>query len=93
MGSSDNIIRVGYIYNENPVSREAQVPMLPGNVQNNFSVGYSHTWNQWEFDLASQYAFSEKDAVTTSDILGGDFNNSSLDMKLYLLFLGAKYRF
>ena len=72
MGSSDNIIRVGYIYNENPVSREAQVPMLPGNVQNNFSVGYSHTWNQWEFDLASQYAFSEKDAVTTSDILGGD---------------------
>ena len=93
MGSSDNIIRCGYIYNENPVSSGAQVPMIPGNVQHNVSVGYSHTWNKWEFGMASQYMFSEKDDVTTSEILGGDFSNSSLDTKAYLLFLGAKYKF
>lgn len=93
MGKSDNIIRCGYIYNENPVSRDAQVPMIPGNVQHNFSVGYSHTWNKWEFGVASQYMLSDKDNVTSSNILGGDFNDSSLDTKAYLLFLGAKYKF
>ncbi len=93
MGSSDNIIRCGYIYNENPVSEGAQVPMIPGNVQHNISIGYGHTWNKWEFGVASQYMFSEKDTVATSDILGGDFNDSSLDTKAYLLFLGAKYKF
>ena len=93
MGSSDNIIRCGYLYNENPVSPGAQVPMIPGNVRHNVSVGYSHTWNKWEFGVASQYMFSEKDTVAESDILGGDFNNSSLDTKAYLLFLGVKYKF
>ena len=92
-GSSNDIIRCGYIYNENPISRETQIPLIPGNSKHNFSVGYSHKWKKWEFDIASQYLLSEKDRVTSSDIVGGDFNDSSLKTKAYLLFLGAKYKF
>jgi len=92
-GNTNDIVRCGYIYNENPVPQDTQVPFIPGTLKHTFSVGYTHKWNRWEFDTASQFMMSDRDSVNSSDIVGGDYDESSMKTKAYLLFLGVKYHF
>lgn len=92
-GSSNNIIRGGYIYNENPVPDDTQIPLIPGMLKHTFSVGYSRKWDKWEFGIASQFMISDGEDVSSSKIVGGDFDESTVKAKAYLLFLGMKYRF
>ncbi len=92
-GKNDDIFRFGYIFNDNPVPKDTQVPLIPGTLKHVFTTGYSHKWDKWEFDVASQFMMSDRDNVGTSQIVGGDFDDSSMKVKAYRLFLGMKYRF
>ena len=92
-GKSDDIFRFGYIFNDNPVPKDTQIPLIPGTLKHVFSTGYSHKWDKWEFDAASQFMMSDRDYVGTGQIVGGDYDDSSMKINAYLLFLGMKYRF
>ncbi|MGR3220037.1 MAG: OmpP1/FadL family transporter [Candidatus Anammoxibacter sp.] len=92
-GKNNDIVRLGYIFNQNPVPHKTLIPLIPGTLKHNFSVGYTHRWNKWQFDVASQIYISDTKTVGTSEIIGNDFSNSSLKTKAYFLFLGMKYHF
>ena len=43
--------------------------------------------------MASQFSIGDPEFVDTSSFVGGDFDNSSLKTKTYLLHLGLVYHF
>ncbi|MGR3319471.1 MAG: OmpP1/FadL family transporter [Candidatus Anammoxibacter sp.] len=92
-GKIDDIVRLGYIFNQNPVPHKTQIPLIPGTLKHNFSIGYTHRWDKWQFDVASQIYISDTKPVGNSEIVGNDFSNSSLKTRAYFLFLGMKYHF
>ncbi len=92
-GKDDDVLRFGYIFNDNPVPKDTQTPLIPGTVKHIFSTGYSHKWEKYELDTAYQFMMSDRDQVSTSSIIGGDFDNSSMKVKIHVLFIGLKYRF
>ncbi len=79
--------RIGYIYNSNPVPDRTLTPLLPGILEHTVSAGLGQRIGFAEIDLAYQYAFSQKPHVSTSEILGGDFNSSSIRAQAHWVFL------
>lgn len=92
-GSADNVFRFGYIFNENPIPDNTLTPLIPGTLKHNFTIGYSHKWEKLEFNLASQFSIGDPEFVDSSNIVGGDFDNSSLKTKASLLHIGFVYKF
>ncbi|MGR3319815.1 MAG: OmpP1/FadL family transporter [Candidatus Anammoxibacter sp.] len=92
-GRSDDVFRFGYIFNENPVPDSTLTPLIPGTLKHNFTIGYGHKWEKLEFNIASQFSIGDPEFVDTSEIVGGDFDNSSVKTKTYLLHLGLTYKF
>ena len=92
-GEMDNVFRFGYLYNENPIPRSTLVPLIPGTMKHNFTVGYTHRRGNMDFNIASQFSFAHPEFVDKSSLVGGDYDNSRLKTKAYLLLLGITYRF
>lgn len=88
-----NILRLGYTYTENPVPSSTLIPVIPGILKHLISVGYSHNWKSWTFDIAYQYFFGSRQTVKTSEILGGDYDNSSVEIDAHHFGLGIQYQF
>jgi long-chain fatty acid transport protein len=86
-------LRCGYVYNRNPVPDSTLVPVIPGILEHLVSVGYGRNWKSWNFDVAYQYSFGSRQSVGTSDILGGDYDNSSVDIDVHVLTFGIQYQF
>ena len=86
-------LRFGYIYHRNPVPDSTLVPVIPGILEHLVSVGYGRHWKNWNFDVAYQYTFGSRQSVGTSDILGGDYDDSSVDIDAHVLTLGVQYSF
>lgn len=86
-------LRLGYVYTENPVPSSTLVPVIPGILEHLISLGYGRNWKNWSFDFAYQYSFGSRQSVGTSKILGGDYDNSSVDIDVHLFALGIQYHF
>ena len=86
-------LRFGYNYNENPVRSPTLTPLIPGIFQHSVSFGYGHTWEQWALNMAYYYSFKNRESVGASQILGGDFNNSSVEISGHCFILGFQYLF
>ena len=80
-----NTLRLGYIYNQNPVPNSTLTPLIPGILTNLVSFGYGHIWKNWNLNLAYQYAFGPRQA--------GDYNNSSVKISGHLFTMGVQYQF
>ena len=85
--------RFGYIYNRNPVPDSTLVPVIPGILEHLVSIGYGRNGKKWNFDVAYQYSFGSRQSVGTSKIVGGDYDNSSVDVDAHVFRLGIQYRF
>lgn len=48
---------------------------------------------KWRFDIATQYYTGDTNRVDTNEIAGGDWDNSSIKSKAYVLILGIRYNF
>lgn len=92
-GSENNIIRAGYLYNENPDPHGSQIPLIPGAMQHNITVGYTHKMEKWKFDVASQFYTGDTNTVDSNEIAGGDWDNSSIKASVYVVIFGARYNF
>lgn len=79
--------RIGYIYNTNPVPDRTLIPILPGILEHTLSAGLGQRIGIAEIHLAYQFALSQKQRVNTSEILGGDFNSSSIRAQAHWVFL------
>ncbi len=71
--------RVGYTYHGSPVPDATLNPFLDGVLEHGFSAGYSRKLNRAILNLAYQYNFGKPRAVGTSAIVGGLFDNTTLN--------------
>ena len=85
--------RFGYVYNRNPVPDSTLVPVIPGILEHLLSVGYGRNWKSWSLDVSYHYSFGSRQSVGSSKIIGGDHNNSSVDIDAHVFRLGIQYHF
>ncbi|MCK4486689.1 MAG: outer membrane protein transport protein [Desulfobacterales bacterium] len=93
MADTLHTLRFGYLYNRNPVPDSTLVPVIPGILEHVVSVGYGRNWKNWTFDVAYAYSFGSRQSVGTSKIIGGDYDDSSVDIDGHLLRFGIQYHF
>jgi long-chain fatty acid transport protein len=75
--------RAGYVYHESPAPDATLTPLLDGVLEHAFSVGVTRWYDDASLNLAYQYSFAPERQVGTSDIIGGDFDNSTFDAEAH----------
>jgi long-subunit fatty acid transport protein len=86
-------VRAGYVYHTSPSPGGTLNPYLDGILTHTFSLGYSHKFERASLNLAYQYAFSPTRVVGTSDLLGGDFSNSTMKAQAHFASIGLTIPF
>lgn len=89
--NSKDTLRFGYIYNENPVPNSTLTPLIPGIIKHEVSLGYGFNWKKWAFNVSYLYAFKSEESVGTSEILGNDFDQSTVKISAHFLSLRFQY--
>jgi hypothetical protein len=69
---------MGYVYHRSPVPAATLNPYLDGILEHVVTAGASQRVGASWITFAYQYSWSPTRTVGTSDIVGGDFSNSSL---------------
>lgn len=90
---TNTTVRIGYIYSLNPIPDDTLVPILPGILEHNFTFGIGHRFGNARLDFAYQYTFGRQQKVNTSDIIGGDFDNSKLRAQAHWFMLNLALLF
>jgi len=88
-----DVFRVGYVYHSNTVPSGTLTPYIPATLEHAFSVGYGRRWCDWRIDLAYQFSFGPDRRVTTSDLIGGDFNDSEIKARAHWISLSLLRQF
>lgn len=91
--SSSDILRLGYVYNKNPVPDSTLTPLIPGIMTQILTFGYSHNWSKWTLNFAYSYSFGPRRSVSTSKIIGGDYDHSSVKVDAHFFALAIQYHF
>lgn len=82
---SGDIWRLGYVYHDSPVPDNTLTPYTDGILQHAVSVGYSTCIKSWQLNTGYQYSFGDEQNIGQSALVGGDFNNGSLDVNAHWL--------
>lgn len=91
--TENDVWRAGYVYHPSPAPSNTLNPLIDGILTQAVSVGYSHRWESWMVNLAYQYSFSPNRHVDESLIVGGNFNNSSLQAQAHWISVSLVYSF
>ena len=91
--ATNTIVRAGYVYSMNPIPDDTLTPILPGILEHNFTVGIGHNFGKAQLDFAYQFTFGPRQNVNSSDIVGGDFDNSKLWAQAHWFMLGLSMHF
>jgi long-chain fatty acid transport protein len=89
----DWVWRAGYVFHPNPVPDGTLTPYIPAILEHAFSIGHGRRWRQWNIDLAYQFSFGPAQHVTTSDFVGGDFDNSKVEARAHWISLSLLRQF
>ncbi|MEM7452714.1 MAG: outer membrane protein transport protein [Planctomycetota bacterium] len=87
------VIRCGYVYHRSPVPDSTLTPWIQTTLEHAFSVGYGWQVMGNEIDLAYQYSFGDDSFISTSSLLGGDFDNSTVATEAHWLSLSMIRRY
>ena len=85
--------RVGYTYHGSPVPDSTLNPYLDGVLEHGFSVGYSRQMRRAVLNLAYQYNFGKQRNVGTSALVGGQFDNTSLNAQAQFAMISLLFPF
>ena len=85
--------RVGYTYHRNPIPAGTLTPYVQTILEHTFSAGYGWCCGDWHIDLAYQFTFGPEVVVTTSDLAGGDFDQSRHEAAAHVLLVTLLKRF
>ena len=84
----------GYIYSENSVPTESFNPLVPDSNRHIFSAGIGKQWQNWDFDLAYQYAHGPTRTVNRAPLFPGETSpNGTYQFDSHAISLSAGYRF
>ena len=70
-------LRCGYVYHHDPIPNGTLTPLVQAIGEHSFSVGYGWKLHDWNVDLSYMFCFGPEQSVGQSDLVGGDFNNST----------------
>jgi long-chain fatty acid transport protein len=85
--------RVGYVYHGAPAPDSTLNPFLDGILKHGVSVGYSYALPRVILNAAYQYNWGPTQTVVTSSLVGGDFNNSTLNAQCHFAMLSLLFPF
>lgn len=88
-----DILRAGYIYHKNPIPATTVLPNLAGVLEHAVSIGYGHKWERWKMDAAYQYSWGPTNHVSHSQMVGGDYDHSSVKAQAHWFFFTLSYQF
>lgn len=74
---NDQTLRFGYVHHRSPIPAGTITPYIPAALENAFSAGYGRRVFGWNADIAYMFSFGPKVNTTNSDLVGGDFDNST----------------
>ena len=80
----------GYIYSENSVPNESFSPLVPDSNRHIFSVGLGKHWQNWDFDLAYQWAHGPQRTINKGP---GFPENGTYQFDSHAISLSAGYSF
>ncbi len=86
-------IRLGYAYHRNPIPDRTLTPYIQTIVEHTLAAGYGCKWRDWYVDLAYQFMFGPDRVVTSSGLVGGDFDESRHEVRAHWLYLSLLRRF
>jgi long-chain fatty acid transport protein len=74
----DNLfLRLGFCHGNNPVPDSTLTPMTAAIMENTITAGIGYRWRMCQFDLAYQCDLPDRQNVGTSQLLAGEYSNSS----------------
>lgn len=88
-----SVLRAGYVYHSNSIPSGTLTPYIPATLEHAVSVGWGRRRGNWSLDLAYQFSFGPDRDVTTSDLVGGDFNNSRVEAQAHWISLSLLREF
>lgn len=87
-------LRAGYVYHGSPVPDSTLNPYLDGVLNHAFSLGYSRKLGGGAiFNAAYQYNFGKQRYVEDSALIGGQFDNTSLNAQAHFAMLSLLFPF
>lgn len=86
-------LRLGYVYHRNPIPSGTLTPFIQATLEHAVSVGYGWRRGDWSIDLGYMFLFGPDQHVQTSDLAGGDFDNSDHEARIHALLLGLVRHF
>jgi long-subunit fatty acid transport protein len=86
-------LRFGYAHGNDPVPSGTLTPMTAAIMTNQLSTGFAYHRGRSRFDFAYTYDPTSQQQVTQSNLLAGEYNNSTDRVGLQSLTLGYSFQF
>jgi long-subunit fatty acid transport protein len=86
-------VRLGYAYGNNPVPSGTLTPMTAAIMTNQLSAGFAYHMGRSRFDMAYTFDPTSQAQVGQSNLLAGEYNNSTVRVGLQSLSLGYSFQF
>jgi long-chain fatty acid transport protein len=86
-------LRVGYAYGNNPVPSGTVTPMTAAIMRNQISTGFAYHRGRSRFDIAYTFDPISQEQVQQSNLLAGEYNNSTVRVGTQALSLGYSFQF
>jgi len=93
--SPDLTLRLGYVYHRSPVPDATLTTYIPATTEHDITAGLSYRYRGMYFDFAYMFAFGPEREVRAeeSQIVGGDFDDSTLRNQYHVFWLGVRMAF
>jgi long-chain fatty acid transport protein len=82
------MLRLGYIYNNNPIPKGTLTPLIQAFFEHAVSVGLGWQYGDWDLDVGYMHMFAPDQHVGTSDFFGGQFSNATHQAAVDAIFVG-----
>lgn len=90
---SGRVLRFGYVHHRNPIPDATLTPFIQGTLEHAFSIGYGCKLGDWNLDAGYMFSFGADQVVGTSEIVGGDFDNSVNKAQTHCIAIGLIRQF
>jgi long-subunit fatty acid transport protein len=86
-------LRFGYAHGNNPVPAGTLTPLTAAIMTNQLATGFAYHHGRSRFDVAYAFDPTSKQQVQQSDLLAGEYNNSTVRVGTQALTLGYSFQF
>jgi long-subunit fatty acid transport protein len=86
-------LRFGYAHGNNPVPSGTLTPMTAAIMTNQLATGFAYHHGHSRFDVAYTFDPTSQSQVQQSDLLAGEYNNSTVRVGTQALTLGYSFQF